>query len=161
MEPLSLPAVLPTNLNPSSPSSTPQSDLSSRSGVVDAWTRGKRPLLGIEAVLQWPSFSEYGFCSRLYPTPRPDGELQPSDPATWRVSVGMELPPAEGVLRGFFDNIHIFNPVLEEDDVQSYINIVRFEGVGWDGVSCLVVTNIQLPNPLSWRTTTVWLTRPL
>lgn len=142
-DPLSPPVVLPTNPNPSTPSSVPRSDLSSSSSVVDAWTRGKRPLVGIEAVLQWPSFREHGLPSRLYPTPQSKGEAQPSDPTTWRVSVGMELPAAEGVLRRFFDNFHIFNPILEEEEVRNYINTVQFEGIGWDGVSCLVVTNIS------------------
>ena len=140
VEPIIIPAALPANPNPSTPSSAPQSAAPSSSSS-DVWTRGKPSLVGIEAVLQWPSFSEHGFRSRIYPTPRSDGETQPSDPATWRVSVGMELPPAEGVLRGFFDNIHIFNPILEEEDVQSYIDVVQFEGIGWDAVSCLAVIN--------------------
>ena len=160
-DPLSPPVVLPTNPNPSTPSSVPRSDLSSSSSIVDAWTRGKRPLVGIEAVLQWPSFREHGFPSRLYPTPRSNSEMQPSDPTTWRVPVGMELPAAEGVLRRFFDNFHIFNPILEEEDVQNYINTVQFEGIGWDGMSCLVVINISLPHSQTWPTTTAWLTKPL
>lgn len=161
MEPPFPPAALPPNPSPSTPSSVPQSDRSSGSSVVDVWTRGTRPLVGIETVLQWPSFSEHGFRSRLYPTPRSDGETHYLDPATRRVPVGMELPASEGVLRGFFDNIHVFNPVLEEEDVQKYINMVQFEGIGWDGVSCLVVTNIQLPYLPSSTTTTAWLTTPL
>lgn len=73
----------------------------------------------------------------------------------------MELPASDGVLRGFFDNIHIFNPILEEEDVQNYINTVQFEGIGWDGMSCLVVTNIELPYLLSLIITTAWLTTSL
>lgn len=159
--PPSFPAAPPPNPSPSTPSSAAQSDLSNNSSVVDVWTQGTRPLVGIEAVLQWPSFGEHGFCSRLYPTPLSDGETHRSDPSTWRVPVGMELPASDGVLRGFFDNIHIFNPILEEEDVQNYINTVQFEGIGWDGMSCLVVTNIELPYLLSLIITTAWLTTSL
>lgn len=146
VEPLSLPAALPANLDPSTPSSPRHSDLSSEASVVDVWTQGKRPLVSIEAVLQWPPFSEHGFPSRLYPTPRAgDGKL-PSDSTTGRVSVDMDLPEAEAVLRRFFDNVHIFNPILEEEEVRDYIKRVRFEGIGWDAVSCLVVTRSELPS---------------
>ena len=56
------------------------------------------------------------------------------------MSADVDLPSAEGVLRSFFDNVHIFNPILEEEEVRDHIRRVRFEGIGWDAVSCLVVS---------------------
>lgn len=146
----SLPIALPTSLDSTSPAA-PQIDLGS--GLVDLWTPGKRPLVSIEAVLQWMPFGALGFPSRLYPTPRAEGDKTPSDPSTWRMSVDVDLPLAEAVLRSFFDNVHIFNPILEEEEVRNYIKVVRFDGIGWDAVSCLVVTDsppsttVQLGSP--------------
>ena len=77
-------------------------------------------------------------------TPSPESVPFPAatphtDAANWRMSVDVDLPAAEAVLQGFFDHVHIFNPILEEEDVRDYIRRVRFDGIGWDSVSCLVV----------------------
>lgn len=124
---------LAASLDDTSPS-VQQSDLSS--GVVEFSTKGRRPLVSIEAVLQWPPFVEYGFPSCLY---RPEDGFSFGDSSTGWVPVDVDLPGAETALRGFFDNVHIFNPVLEEEDVRNYIRRVRLDGIAWDAVSCLVV----------------------
>ena len=38
-----------------------------------------------------------------------------------------------------FDNVHVFNPILEEDEVHGYVKTIRFQGIGWDAVSCLTL----------------------
>lgn len=96
--------------------------------------RGKSPV-SIEAVLRWPPFTECPFPSCLYPVARDENKPQSST-----VTADVDLPGAEAVFRTFFNNVHIFNPVLEEEVVQGYLKRVKFEGIGWDAVSCLVVT---------------------
>ena len=86
------------NPDSSTPLSAPHSDLGS-SYMVDVWARAKRPLVSVEAVLQWPSFSEYGFPSRLYPTPSVEDEKLSADSSSWRVAVDIDLPAAEAVVR--------------------------------------------------------------
>ncbi len=130
-------AALPLNQNsPTAPSVHGSSSLGSN--VVDVCTPGK-PLVNVEAVLQWPPFSEFGFPSCLYPAPRAEDDRQAEENSAWPMSADVDLPSAEGVLRSFFDNVHIFNPILEEEEVRDHIKRVRFEGIGWDAVSCLVV----------------------
>jgi hypothetical protein len=40
----------------------------------------------------------------------------------------------------FLDHVHIFNPVLEESKVNEYMRYARFNGLGWDAQSCLLVS---------------------
>ncbi|KAI5456701.1 hypothetical protein BGZ63DRAFT_396019 [Mariannaea sp. PMI_226] len=126
----------PANLAPATPLPC---DASPGSNPIDIWTRGTWPMVSIEAVLQWPPFGENAFPPRLYPTPRADNAKPTSDQATWRLSVDLDLPAAEAVIQSYFNNVHIYNPILEEEEVQNYIKMVRFEGIGWDAVSCLVL----------------------
>ena len=44
------------------------------------------------------------------------------------------------LVRNFFDNAHVFNPVLEESKIHDYIREARFSGLGWDARSCLLVS---------------------
>ena len=145
------PLALATSLDSTSPE-VPQSDFGS--SVGDLCTRGKRPLVSIEAVLQWPPFADYGFPSCLYRASQTEEGESIADLSSGRVPVDVDLPGAESSLRNFFDNVHIFNPVLEEEDVREYMKTVRFDGIGWDAVSCLVVTH-AFPTIRSF----FWLTR--
>jgi hypothetical protein len=43
------------------------------------------------------------------------------------------------LIRNYFDNVHVFNPVLDESKVQGYMRDARFGGLGWDAQSCLLV----------------------
>lgn len=142
---------LPPSLDP--PPSL-QSDVNS--GVANAGTRGTWPMMSIEAVLQWPPFKEMGFSSRLYPAHRGYDNKLPSDPMDRQAMVEMDLLAGQAVLANFFDNVHIFNPILDEEEVRNYVKMVQFEGIGWDSVSCLVVTTPKCP-----PTITAWLTRRL
>jgi hypothetical protein len=107
------------------------------SAAPDLGPKPRRPRVSIEAVLQWPPFAEYGFPASLH---RPEDISSPGNSSAGWVPMDVDLPPAETALRGFFDHVHIFNPVLEEEDVRSYIRRVRLDGIGWDAVSCLVVS---------------------
>ena len=43
------------------------------------------------------------------------------------------------LIRNYFDNVHVFNPVLDENKIQGYMRDARFNGLGWDAQSCLLV----------------------
>jgi hypothetical protein len=43
------------------------------------------------------------------------------------------------LIRNYFDNVHVFNPVLDENKIQGYMRGARFGGLGWDAQSCLLV----------------------
>ncbi|CAK7217250.1 Zcf27p [Sporothrix eucalyptigena] len=127
-------------IDASSPVSQAQSDLSY---AVDVWSREKRPQVSIDAVLQWAPFKDEGFKTRMFPAPRNDDSKSPESNGNgnggWRGAIDLDLPAADSVLRSFFDNVHVFNPILEEEDVQDYVKMIRFQGIGWDAVSCLTL----------------------
>ncbi|KYG47169.1 hypothetical protein M433DRAFT_152584 [Acidomyces richmondensis BFW] len=113
-----------------------QSDLGS---TVDGFQAlGKRSLISVEAVLQWQPLAEFKF------SPYHSFGRYTEHEATPPALVDIDLPAAENVLRNFFDHVHIFNPILEEEDVRDYVRKVRFTGIGWDAMSCLVVSRTNL-----------------
>ena len=46
----------------------------------------------------------------------------------------------ENLVSRFMSNVFIYNPVLEEAKIQRYMRDARFNGIGWDAQSCLLVT---------------------
>jgi hypothetical protein len=46
----------------------------------------------------------------------------------------------EQLVQRFLDNVFIFNPILEEVKIHKYMRDARFNGLGWDAQSCLLVT---------------------
>ena len=50
-----------------------------------------------------------------------------------------ELFDGSRLVRNYFDNVHVFNPVLDENKIQGYMRDARFRGLGWDAQSCLLV----------------------
>ncbi|KAL2865315.1 uncharacterized protein BJX67DRAFT_389519 [Aspergillus lucknowensis] len=114
--------------------SEPQTDLCS-----DPNMPRKHSLIHIEAVLKWPVFEEKEFPARHYPGPFAEDEHALSESANLPISVNVDLPCAESLLQSYFDNVHIFNPILEEEAVREYMKMVCFNGVGWDAMSCLLL----------------------
>jgi hypothetical protein len=50
----------------------------------------------------------------------------------------------EGLVARFMNNVFIYNPVLEEAKIHRYVRDARFNGIGWDAQSCLLVnTNLK------------------
>ena len=43
------------------------------------------------------------------------------------------------LVRNYFENVHVFNPVLDEAKIQGYMRDARFNGLGWDARSCLLL----------------------
>jgi hypothetical protein len=48
----------------------------------------------------------------------------------------------EQLVQNFMDNVYIFNPVIGENHVQAYVRDARFNGIGDDGPSCLLVCRL-------------------
>jgi hypothetical protein len=131
------PPVAPSN----SISSTSPISFSIGSSVIDKQIEWKPSFINIAEVLKWPVFDNLNFDRRLYLLSQPEEDkAQPGLP----ISVDLDLQAADSLLRRFFDDVHIFNPTLKEEDVREYVKIVSFNGIGWDATSCLLVSSLRL-----------------
>lgn len=129
------PPVAPSN----SISSTSPIPFSIGSSGSDQQTEWKPSFINIEEVLKWPVFDNQ-IDQRICLLSRPDeDEAQPELP----ISVDLDLQAADSLLRRFFDDVHIFNPTLKEEEVREYVKMVRFNGIGWDAISCLLVSSLR------------------
>jgi hypothetical protein len=99
--------------------------------------------INIEAVLAWPVFENYGFDQRrdLKSLLQADNNDH-RDPPAMSLGEDFESCVADRLLQQFLDNIHIFNPVLEGIKVKEYMRDARFNGLGWDASSCLLVSEL-------------------
>lgn len=50
-----------------------------------------------------------------------------------------QIASEEALVQSFTDHVLIFNPVIEEARVQRYVRDARFNGIGWDAQSCLLL----------------------
>ena len=95
--------------------------------------------INIEAVLSWPVFEGEGFDRRLdlkaLLVPCYDDESPPN----MSVTADFEHGAGEHLVQNYLDNIYIFNPVVEEAKIHKYMRNARFNGLGWDAESCLLV----------------------
>lgn len=124
------------SLDCSSPS-VPRLNIEPR--LLERGTEWKPLFINVESVLSWPVFDGLVSSPRLNPiSPLEDDKPSP-DTAAIPVSVDFELRAGDGLLRRFLDHVHIFNPILEEEEVKEYMRMVRFNGIGWDARSCLLL----------------------
>ncbi|KAJ5889302.1 hypothetical protein N7504_010112 [Penicillium tannophilum] len=126
---------LPVNLLNNVPSTSPSIPFGEVS-VIDEQTQWKPSFANIDEVLKWPVFDDQNFDQqfRLLSLPEEDN-CQPELP----MSVDLDFHAADHLLRSFFDDVHIFNPTLKEEDVREYVKLVQFNGIGWDATSCLLL----------------------
>jgi hypothetical protein len=126
---------LPVNLSNNVPSTSPSIPFGEESVIVEQ-TQWKPSFANIDEVLKWPVFGDQNFGQqfRLLSLPEED-KCQPELP----MSVDLDFHAAGHLLRSFFDDVHIFNPTLREEDVREYVKLVQFNGIGWDATSCLLV----------------------
>lgn len=94
-------------------------------------------LVNAEAVLRWPVFESIS----IQPSPYQSSAAQ-DDYHSPGLSIPVDLDLQSGghFIERFFEDVHIFNPVLEEQDVIEYLGEVQRNGIGWDAKSCLMVT---------------------
>ena len=92
--------------------------------------------MNIENVLSWPAFEEQN--------PNLDLKALLNDHSIDMIgnsSVGDfdQTASEEQLVQRFMDHVFIFNPVLEEAKVQKHVRDARFNGIGWDAPSCLLL----------------------
>jgi hypothetical protein len=92
--------------------------------------------VNVEKLLAWPVFE----------TLRPNVDLRSllntsneSQARSISMAPDFDNDWNEHLVQNFMDNVYIFNPVIGEDHVQAYVRDARFNGIGDDGPSCLLV----------------------
>lgn len=97
--------------------------------------------INIEAVLGWPVFGDHGLDQRidLKSLLQADNN-EHRNPPVMSLGEDFEISVADQLLQQFLDNVHIYNPVLEGVKVREYMRSARFNGLGWDAPSCLLVS---------------------
>lgn len=115
------------------------------SPVIDQQAQWKPSFINTEEVLRWPVFSDHEFDQKLHLLSPPEGDkIQPE----LLVPVDLDFYGADSFVRSFFSHVHIFNPTLKEEDIREYVRIVQFNGIGWDAMSCLLVSVIPSTIPV-------------
>lgn len=99
--------------------------------------------MNIEGVLSWSVFDD------MSPNLDLKGLLNSSSYGTTPQNFSMvsdfdEHLAEEELLARFMNNVFIYNPVLEEAKIHRYMRDARFNGIGWDAQSCLLVRNSVL-----------------
>lgn len=97
--------------------------------------------MSVETVLSWPAFVAQSPALDLKTL------FASANDSLTRTSSINDFFPEQGseaeLLQHFLDHVFIFNPVLEEADLQQYVREVQFNGLKWDGKSCLLVCNTR------------------
>lgn len=96
--------------------------------------------VNIESVLSWPVFEDQYFNDRLDLRSLLRSSKNHGAPPALPIPANFGLYAAGQLLKQFLDNVHIFNPILEETKVKEYIRATSFNGLEWDAQSCLLVT---------------------
>lgn len=110
--------------------------------VINQHTQWKPPFINIETVLEWPVFDRHDYRQRIQLLNPPDEIISETG---LQVFVDFDLRDSDALVRRFFDNVNIFNPILEEEGVSECSKVVHFNGIGWDARSCLLVIALSLP----------------
>jgi Fungal specific transcription factor domain len=92
--------------------------------------------MNIENVLSWPLFEDQN--------PNLDlkallNEQAHDIPTSSSIGDFDQTSSEEHLVRRFMDRVFIFNPVLDEAKVQKYARDTRYNGIGWDAQSCLLL----------------------
>jgi len=104
----------------------------------------------LEAVLKWPVFQDVTLSITS----------SPGSVSSWITSSDMALGSVDELdsiscnrwLDSFFSNVHVKNPILDEESTRRLVRRLYLEGVGWDATSCLaliVCANGALARPFS------------
>jgi hypothetical protein len=97
--------------------------------------------ISIEAVLSWPVFEDQAFDRELdLKSLLQAGNDDHRDPSVMSLADDFESSVADRLLQQYLDNVHIFNPILQVTKVREYMRNARFNGLGWDAPSCLLVS---------------------
>jgi hypothetical protein len=93
--------------------------------------------MNIEGVLSWSVFDDLSPNLDLKGLFNSGNQVVPL-----QLSVATEFDEhfaEETLVARFMNNVFIYNPVLEEAKIQRYMRDARFNGIGWDAQSCVLV----------------------
>jgi hypothetical protein len=127
---VSVPSVPEPTIFPSTSPFAPHEDLN----VLLESTQWKPCLVNVEAILEWPVFEAIEQ-HRHWSFPAEEE----NDHSPLSISVEFDIQSSSHLIERFFEDIHIFNPILEENDVRDYMRNIQLNGIGWDSKSCLMV----------------------
>jgi hypothetical protein len=97
-------------------------------------THWKPCLVNVEAILEWPIFETIEQHRQWSFPAEEENDHSPSS-----ISVDFDIQSGSHLVERFFEDIHIFNPVLEENEIRDYVRNIQLNGIGWDSKSCLMV----------------------
>ena len=95
--------------------------------------------INIEAVLSWPVFEDHNLGQRLDLKSLLQAEHHGVEASPMSNGPEFESRETGQLLQRFLDNVHIFNPILEENKVREYMRNASFNGLAWDAQSCLLL----------------------
>lgn len=105
--------------------------------------------INIETVLSWPVFQTQDFNPQIDLKTLLHANNPRIDPPPLSLATDFEANGAGELLQHFFDKVHIYNPVLDEEKVREYMRDAGLNGLGWDAKSCLLVDqNSSIFQPL-------------
>jgi hypothetical protein len=107
-----------------------------------------RYYINIETVLSWHVFHDQNLDQRLDLKYLLQSENSHPEPAPLSIPPDFETNGAGQLLENFFENVHIYNPVLEVAKVKQYLRDSQFNGLGLNAQSCLLVSKDALPPDL-------------
>ena len=93
--------------------------------------------MNIEGVLSWSVFDD------MSPNLDLKRLLNSSHGANQNLSVPADFDEQvaeEELVARFINSVFIYNPVVEEAKIHRYVRDARFNGIGWDAQSCLLVS---------------------
>ncbi|KAG9252389.1 uncharacterized protein F5Z01DRAFT_625626 [Emericellopsis atlantica] len=106
---------------------------------LDATIESLPPLdISVEAVLGWPMFRHLASAHQTPLKTLLQAGSSDSDPRSL-ITSDIEADDAGSLLQQFLDNFHIYNPVLEISRVKESVRFTRYNGLGWDSNSCLLL----------------------
>lgn len=111
-----------------------------RSPALERTAESAPCYINVESVLSWTIFDDQYIDKSLDLKSLLQRSDESADPSPMCVAPDFERYGAEQLLLQFLENVHIFNPVLEEAKVKEYMRDARFNGLGWDAKSCLLVS---------------------
>jgi hypothetical protein len=115
-----------------------------RSPTLERTTDSAPCYINIESVLSWTVFDDQGVDQRLDLKSLLHADNGSAEPPPMSVAQDFELYEANQLFQQFLENVHMFNPILEEAKVKEYMREARFNGIGWDAKSCLLVSQKYL-----------------
>jgi hypothetical protein len=95
--------------------------------------------MNIEGVLSWSVFDD------VQPNLDLKALLNSSHSSNQALSIPADFDEQvaeEELVARFMNNVFIYNPVLEEAKIHRYMREARFNGIGWDAQSCLLVSDV-------------------